>query len=199
MLKTLKPLVLASGSPRRKSLLKALGIEFQVDPSGIVESGAIAESVDTPAETAGRFARMKAESTSVRHPYAWVLGADTIVVLDGRIFGKPSDRSDAVRMLGELSGRQHEVITALCLFGPGSELHRSDSVVSKVLFRELSEREIEDYVETSEPMDKAGAYGIQGIGATLVSSVVGSYTNVVGLPLCRTIEWLVEEKIIEPA
>jgi len=101
-------------------------------------------------------------------------------------------------MLQALSGRLHEVITGMCLIRPGGKLRRSDSVTTQVRFKDLSMKEIEAYVRTGEPMDKAGAYGIQGIGAFLVRSLEGSYTNVVGLPLCQTIEWLMNENIIEP-
>ncbi len=197
MFKALQPLILASESPRRKRLLQALGIDFLVEPSNIDES----IETNQPEEPSGiskRWAELKAQSISTLYPDSWVLAADTIVVLDGQIFGKPSDREDAVRMLRTLSGRIHDVITGMCLVRPGKILQRSCSVVTKVRFKELSDSEIEAYVETGKPMDKAGAYGIQGIGAFLVKSVEGSYTNVVGLPLCETIEWLLAENIIVP-
>lgn len=150
-------------------------------------------------EIAERCAYLKAISVSTLHPDSWIFGADTIVVLNGRIFGKPSGAADAVGMLQALSGRAHEVITGMCLVDPGGKLRRSGSVSTRVHFKDVSMREIEAYVRTGEPLDKAGAYGIQGIGAFLVRSVEGSYTNVVGLPLCQTLEWLMQENIIEPA
>jgi septum formation protein len=218
MFKTLQPLILASESPRRKRLLESAGVRFLVKPSRIDESveddgsgegagtqpaGERGKSrispVKNPAEIAERCACLKANTISALHRDSWILGADTIVVCDGHIFGKPSEPAHAVRMLQALSGRLHEVITGMCLIQPGGKLSRSGSVTTRVHFKDLSMRETEAYVGTSEPMDKAGAYGIQGIGAFLVKSLEGSYTNVVGLPLCQTIEWLMNENIIEPA
>jgi septum formation protein len=202
MFKTLKPFVLASASPRRKHLLESLGIEFLVDPSGMdesVEPAGAGEAGKSPAQTAQTWARLKAGSICASHPDSWILGADTIVVLDGRIFGKPSGRPEAVEMLQALGGRTHEVVTGMCLLQPGGKVRRSCSAVTRVHFKDLSLMEIEAYVRTGEPLDKAGAYGIQGIGAFLARSVEGSYTNVVGLPLCEALEWLIRENIIEPA
>jgi septum formation protein len=202
MFKTLQPIILASESPRRKSLLLSVGVEFEVHPSKIDESvwpGESAEPAKSPAEVAEIWACLKADSISPLHPDSWILGADTIVVLDGRIFGKPADSAQAVRMLNTLGGRVHEVITGICLIRPGGKLCRSGSVTTKVRFKDLSAEEIEAYVRTAEPLDKAGGYGIQGIGAFLVRSVDGSYTNVVGLPLCQALEWLMDENVIEPA
>jgi nucleoside triphosphate pyrophosphatase len=202
MFKTLQPLILASESPRRKRLLLSVGIELEVHPSRIDESVWPDESAEpgkSPAGIAERRARLKANSISPLHPDSWILGADTIVVFDGRIFGKPSDPAEAVRMLDILSDRAHEVITGMCLIRPGGKLRRSGSVTTRVRFKTLSTGEIEAYVKTGEPMDKAGAYGIQGLGAFLVRSVEGSYTNVVGLPLCEALDWLMDENIIEPA
>ncbi|MGA2403111.1 MAG: nucleoside triphosphate pyrophosphatase [Syntrophobacteraceae bacterium] len=201
MFKTLQPLILASESPRRKRLLLDAGVVFLVDPSRMEESlepDGSSVPGKSPAETAERCAYLKANSISTLHPDSWIFGADTIVVLNGRIFGKPSGRADAVGMLQALSGRVHDVITGMCLIQPRGKLRRSGSVTTRVHFKDLSMREIEAYVRTGEPLDKAGAYGIQGIGAFLVRSVEGSYTNVVGLPLCQTLEWLMNENIIEP-
>ncbi len=202
MFKTLRPLILASESPRRKRLLLSVGVEFEVHPSRIDESvwlGESAEPAKSPAELAERWAFLKANSISALHPDSWIFGADSIVVLDGRIFGKPSGSVEAVWMLNNLSGRVHEVITGMCLIQPGGKLCRSGSVTTRVRFKNLSMEEIDAYVRTAEPMDKAGGYGIQGIGAFLVESIEGSYTNVVGLPLCQALEWLMHENIIEPA
>ncbi len=196
-------------------MLESAGVRFLVEPSRIDEQVELDESGEAagtqpaaervrigtgknPAEIAERCACLKANAISALHCDSWVLGADTIVVCDGHIFGKPSERADAVRMLQALSGRLHEVITGMCLIQPGGKLSRSGSVTTRVHFKDLSIRETEAYVSTAEPMDKAGAYGIQGIGAFLVRSLEGSYTNVVGLPLCQTIEWLMNENIIEP-
>ncbi len=199
MFKTLQPLILASGSPRRKRLLQSVGIDFEVHPSRVDESGRPDNSFETPTEIAEKCACLKADSVALLHPAAWVLGADTIVVLDDRIFGKPSSEAEAIRMLDTLSERVHEVITGMCLVQPGGALRRSGTFTSQVRFKTVSIKEIEAYVRTGEPMDKAGSYGIQGIGAFLVRSVEGSYTNVVGLPLCEAVDWLTAENIIEPA
>jgi septum formation protein len=201
MFKTLQPLILASASPRRKHLLKGMGIEFSIAPSKIDESKEPAGSDlagNSPAQAAQSWARLKACSISAFHPDSWILGADTIVVLEGRIFGKPSGPREAVGMLQVLSGRVHEVITGMCLLQPGGKVRRSCSIATRVHFKDLSVAEIEAYVRTGEPLDKAGAYGIQGVGAFLARSVEGSYTNVVGLPLCEALEWLIGENIIEP-
>jgi septum formation protein len=196
MFKTLQPLILASESPRRKRLLQSVGLDFQIEPSRIVESGLPSGN---PAVDAERWAHVKSASVSAAFPDSWVLGADTIVVVDGGIFGKPADRNEATSMLSQLSGRTHEVITGMCLMKTAEGTHKTGSVITRVLFKDLSRDEIEAYIRTGEPMDKAGAYGIQGIGAFLVRSIEGSYTNVVGLPLCEILDWLMEEGIIEPA
>ena len=195
MFKTLQPLILASESPRRKRLLQSVGIELRVEPSGIDEVGAPS---GTPAEIARRWAYLKAHSVSGRFPRFWVLGADTVVVLDGQIFGKPASPMEAGSMLQQLSGRTHEVITGMCLVYAAANVLKTGSVTTRVQFKDLTTEEIDAYARTSEPMDKAGAYGIQGIGSFLARSIEGSYTNVVGLPLCETIEWLAGEKVIEP-
>jgi septum formation protein len=194
MFKTLQPLILASASPRRKRLLRSVGLDFQIEPSRIAESGLPSGN---PAVDAERWAHVKSASVSAAFPDSWVLGADTIVVLDGHIFGKPADPGDAVRMLAKLSGRTHEVITGRCLMKTAAGIHKTGSVLTRVWFKDLSASEIDAYVRTGEPMDKAGAYGIQGIGAFLVKAIEGSYTNVVGLPLCEVLDWLMEEGIIE--
>ena len=199
MFKTLQPLILASESPRRKRLLESVGVEFEAHPSRINESVRAECPGENPAEIAQRCACRKAGSVSPLHPSAWVLGADTMVVLDGLIFGKPSIPVEAVQMLDMLSDKTHEVITGICLIRPGGNLCRSAAITTLVRFKSISTREIEAYVKTGEPMDKAGSYGIQGKGAFLVRSIKGSYTNVVGLPLCETIDWLIDENIIEPA
>lgn len=199
MFKTLQPLILASESPRRKRLLESVGVEFKAYPSGINESIRADYPGETPAGIAERCACRKADSVSPLNPAAWILGADTTVVLDGRIFGKPSCSAEAAQMLDMLSDRTHEVITGMCLLGPRGNVCRSGAITTLVRFKSISAREIEAYVKTGEPLDKAGSYGIQGIGAFLVRSVEGSYTNVVGLPLCETLDWLIDENIIEPA
>jgi septum formation protein len=209
MFRNLEPLVLASRSPRRNNLLLSAGVAFTVHPSGVDEPAPSdgGPGAGSPAKTAEECARLKVRSVSALYPGAWVLGADTIVVVEGRIFGKPADEAEAIRMLEILSGRTHEVITGICLVGPAGEGAKSGwdaagltaAVVTRVRFKHLSRAEIEAYARSGEPMDKAGAYGIQDGGAFLVRSVEGSYTNVVGLPLCEVIEWLSDAHVIEPA
>jgi septum formation protein len=181
-------LVLASGSPRRAELLAAAGIEFTVRVSQIDETPRVGEQ---PLAYALRMAGEKASAVKVNDG-EFVLAADTIVVVDSEIMGKPRDAADAVRMLRALSGRGHEVITAVCLRGDGQTV--LDSASTSVWFAELSDEEVRWYVESGEPMDKAGAYGIQGLASRFVERIDGPYSNVVGLPvalvyrlLCQTV------------
>ncbi len=175
-------------------LLKSVGLDFRVEPSRVEES--LLAAACRPAETAQEWACAKTASVSEEFPEYWVLGADTIVTLDGRIFGKPADPADAVRMLETLSGRTHEVITGICIQNAQRKYHRAGSIATRVRFKPITREEAQAYVRTTEPLDKAGAYGIQGIGSFLVQSIEGSYTNVVGLPLCETVDWLLEAHII---
>jgi septum formation protein len=172
-------LILASSSPRRRTLLAAAGVEFETDESGVEERRLADEAA---AEFALRMAAEKALAVSRRAAGALVLGADTVVECGGEILGKPRDHADAHRMLRALSGRFHVVITAFALARDG-RVAESRAVVSRVRFRELGDDEIEAYVRTGEPMDKAGAYGIQAEGAGLVVEVEGARDNVMGLPV----------------
>ncbi len=173
-------IVLASASPRRKELLAGLGVHFEVYVSGIEEKPWPDE---TPASYSLRNASDKARAVALVRPGALIIAADTIVVLGAKILEKPVDAPHAKEMLQMLSGRRHEVITGLCLLKPGCEF--AEAVRTGVVFRRLSGAEIEAYVATGEPMDKAGAYAIQGGAASFVDHVEGSYTNVVGLPTER--------------
>ncbi len=173
-------LVLASGSPRRRQLLELLGVVFEVVPSDIEEAPLAGED---PASFASRAARDKACEVAGRLPVRTVLGADTVVEVEGEILGKPASGEDAARMLRRLSGRWHTVHTSLALVAGGSCHELIDS--ARVEFVELTEEMIRWYVATGEPMDKAGAYAIQGLGGVLVSAVDGSPHTVVGLPLHR--------------
>jgi septum formation protein len=176
-------LVLASSSPRRKDLLARLGIPFTIAPSAVEEKSLNGES---PEDQVCRLALAKAQEISGRRLDSWVLGADTIVVIDNRILGKPRDRGEATSMLARLAGRAHEVYTGYALVTARfPDKQRVRWVRSLVRIRDLCEEEIEAYVNTGEPMDKAGAYAVQGIGSGIVESISGSYTNVVGLPLCE--------------
>ncbi|AFV10832.1 septum formation protein Maf [Thermacetogenium phaeum DSM 12270] len=178
----LQEIILASASPRRKKLLEQIGLKFRVIPSRVEE---IPEPGLEKRELVLRLANLKAGYVAGLYPWAIVLGADTIVCCEGQILGKPRDRDDAARMLRLLSGRIHEVITGLVLRQESRGLVRTEAVTTLVRFRDLSQREIDGYIATGEPFDKAGAYGIQGYGALLVESINGCYFNVVGLPLSR--------------
>ncbi len=176
-------MILASASPRRKELLEQIGlIGFRIITSPCDESEI---SGATPAETAKRLALTKASLIAAAEPAALVIGADTIVVLGDEILGKPADPEEAKAMLRRLSGREHTVITGYCLLQRNRGRTENDYVSTRVFFRSLEESEIESYVATGEPLDKAGAYGIQGRGALFVERIEGCYSNVVGLPLAK--------------
>lgn len=181
-------LILASGSPRRRELLAALGIPFEVRPSRSDETLSPGLALcDALQDVARRKAREVADAAP---PEAWVLAADTEVVVGGRVLGKPRDRAEAEAFLRALSGTRHRVVTAVALRGPGVE--RSLCVATGVRFRSLGEPEIAWYASLAEPYDKAGGYAIQGRGAFLVAEIRGSYTNVVGLPMAETADLLAE-------
>jgi septum formation protein len=172
-------LVLASASPRRKTLLEGLGLAFEVMPSGLAEDGG-----DGPArERAPALALAKAREVAGRVGTGLVLGADTIVECEGRALGKPADAAEALAMLRALSGRTHQVVTGVALVDAASGRAETAAAVTDVTFRELSEAEIAAYVETGEPLGKAGAYAIQGLGGLFVEGIRGSPSNVVGLPI----------------
>jgi septum formation protein len=175
-------LVLASASPRRRALLASLCPDFRVVPSEVEESLAAGALPDAVA----RLALTKARAVAARLPSAVVLGADTVVVLDGEPLGKPRDAEEARAMLHRLRGRAHEVMTGVAAVHAASQRARSLTVVSRVSMANYSGRDIDDYVASGEPLDKAGAYAIQGRGGALVAGLEGSYTNVVGLPLAET-------------
>jgi septum formation protein len=186
-------LILASKSPRRSYLLKKAGIAFDVIPSRIDESSVPA---DDPVRYVGTLARAKAEEVAVQHPDCWVIGADTIVLIDGKVLGKPTNMDDARAMLTRLSGQTHQVYTGFTLCCLDRRKIISDVVCTDVTFKTLTRDEIEWYIHTDEPFDKAGAYAIQGLGTFLVKRINGSYTNVVGLPVCEIIEHLIKEDVL---
>lgn len=174
-------LILASGSPRRQELLTQIGLtDFTVHPADVDES---VEPGTPPEETVLSLSRRKAEAVSRLFPEALILAADTVVYFDGHILGKPHSEADAVRTLSALSGHAHQVYTGFTLCSPGQT--ESGVECSYVTFRDLTQKEIAAYVATGEPMDKAGAYGIQGRGALFITGIQGDYFNVMGLPLCR--------------
>ncbi|MBA6413004.1 septum formation inhibitor Maf [Parahaliea sp. F7430] len=175
-------LILASASPRRRELLAQLGLSCQVQAADIDETPDIAES---PEHYVSRMAFEKAALVAASAPAgAVVLAADTSVVIDGDVLGKPRDQLHGLAMLARLSGRSHQVMTAICLLA--DERKAEDLVVTEVTFSRLDRNLCEAYLATDEPWDKAGAYGIQGLGGALVESIKGSYSNVVGLPLAQT-------------
>jgi septum formation protein len=193
-------IVLASASPRRQELLRNAGIAFTVQAADINEEPHAGES---PRDCAERLAREKALAVFQSRPQAYVLGADTIVVVDEVILGKPRDGDDAARMLRLLSGRTHAVITGVCLVEPDASgqlpVASQTTIASEttsVTMSELSEEEIRDYVATGEPMDKAGAYAIQGIASRWIPRIEGDYSNVVGLPVALVYGILRERRAV---
>lgn len=178
-------IVLASASPRRAELLRQIGVSFEVRPADIDETPSIGESAHHYVE---RLAREKALAVKSQQPNSLVIGSDTSVVLDGRILGKPRNSQDAVAMLRQLSGSTHQVLTAVAV--ASNNTCESLVVVTDVRFRRLEDQEIDAYVASQEPMDKAGGYGIQGRGGIFVEELRGSYSAVVGLPLQQTAELL---------
>lgn len=175
-------LILASGSPRRAELLEKMGLTFQVEPSNTDE---VLEPGLTPQQEVVHLSLGKAKAVAAGHPEeAVVLSADTVVELDGKILGKPHSEEAAIAMLRALSGRSHCVLTGVTVMSPkGTETHCEET---EVYFRPISDEEIRWYVKTGEPMDKAGAYGIQGYAAMFIEKINGDYYNVMGLPVCRT-------------
>ena len=180
-------LILASASPRRSELLRAAGIEFDVIPADVDESMA---PEDQPDGYARRVAQLKAEAVAPQAPGRAILAADTIVVVDNEVLGKPADAADARRMLGLLSGRTHTVLTAVCLVNPATASGRVQTSVARtgVEFVPLSQQEIAWYVASGEPADKAGAYAVQGLASRFVTRIDGSYSNVVGLPVSLVVD-----------
>ncbi len=172
-------LILASQSPRRAELLQQMGLSFVVQPADVDETADLSLS---PEELVASLARKKAMATVAREQDV-IIAADTLVAVDGALLGKPGDEADAAEMLRRLSGRSHCVHSGICVRKGDTVLTATET--TEVVFRGLSEREIQAYIATGEPMDKAGAYGIQGRGAVLVEKIQGDYFNVVGLPVCR--------------
>ena len=187
------PLILASASPRRKELLEQVKIPFIVRPSHIDENGETGE----PWDICTRLAEKKALSLHDDTCSSWILGADTIVVRDGAVMGKPSDTTEAASMLKLLSDGNHDVITGFSIIDPSGLVSQSGYVKTTVKVKQLSPAEIDHYINTGEPFGKAGAYAIQGIGSFMIESIKGSYSNVVGLPLFEVIEALGRLKAVE--
>ena len=187
------PLILASASPRRKRLLTQLRLPFRSVTSHVSEETPGGD----PMSISRLLAERKACQVHAKSKKAWILGADTVVAIDDKILGKPADEVGAGHMLSLLSEKEHRVITAICILNPLGEIATSEAVTTLVRFKKLTNQEIEAYVNTGEPYGKAGSYASQGIGAFMVQSISGSYTNVVGLPLCALIKALLSVGAIQ--
>ena len=179
--------ILASASPRRNELLKRLGVDFDIIPGNIDEAF---QPGETPREHVLRLSEEKALVVARCHPEAWVLGADTIVVIAGEVLGKPESPAEARDMLEKLSGREHKVLTGFSIVRRDRESRIGEVVESSVLFREISDDEMTWYTATEEPYDKAGAYAVQGMGSRFIREIGGSCTNVMGLPLREVVDAL---------
>jgi len=195
LLITTGKLILASASPRRRALLQDLGLEFEIIEARVEETPFAGERAE---DFVLRAACDKAGAVSGGNAAAWVLGADTVVVHGGRILGKPGDAGDALSMLLTLAGHKHLVHTGFCLENVTEQVSVSRLVTTEVCFASFSKEIAAAYVATGEPLDKAGAYGIQGCGGVLVEKINGSYSNVVGLPLVEVVEELLRYKVIAP-
>lgn len=179
--------ILASASPRRRELLASIGLDFDVRPSHIPE---VHEEGEAPEEYVARLSRDKAHALASQNPSEWVIAADTTVMLDEQLLEKPVDAADAARMLATIAGRTHVVYTGVTLENLERDWRDTRVAESEVRMLPLSSEDIEWYVKTGEPLDKAGAYAVQGIGAMFIESIHGSYTNVVGLPLATLFQML---------
>jgi septum formation protein len=180
-------IILASESTRRVDILRKLGIPFSIIPPDIDETRKIDEA---PREFVLRVSYEKANKVGKHFPDKWVIGADTIVVYKNRILGKPSGESDAFKMLQLLKGKWHKVITGFCVLNIARDVIYRDAVETRVFMKDLVDQEIMKYIGTSEPLDKAGSYAVQGKGGYMVKEIKGSYSNVVGLPICEVAEVL---------
>ena len=179
--------ILASASPRRREMLRSVGLNFKIIPAHVNEDYLEGES---PRQHVKRLSREKAMVIARQHQATWVLGADTIVVIDGAILGKPANRNQAKMMLQKLSGHEHRVFTGYTIARMDSGICTTGVVQSAVKFKTITPDEMNWYIACDEPYDKAGGYAIQGKGAYFIQSIRGSYTNVIGLPLCEVLETL---------
>ena len=183
----MKRIILASSSPRRRQILSSVGIPFEVIAPDVVE-----EREGNPVALARRLARRKALSVWRKNKKSLVIGADTLVFINDKVIGKPRDEEEAFRILSFLSGRWHKVVTAVCIISEDFKLTLHD--IARVKFRNLCKKEIEAYIESGEPMDKAGAYGIQELGSTIVEEIRGNFYTVMGLPIHRVYPYLKTSK-----
>ncbi len=194
MYKLKEHLILASGSPRRKELLSEAGFEFDVIVSDVNEDVVPGE---TAQQMVTRLALLKGQAVADKHKNSWVLSADTTVVVDGQILNKPMDIEDSIRMLSSLQGREHHVWGGIAFINCAKKYSQAVSVCSSVFMRPLSLKQIKAYIASGECSDKAGSYAIQAVGASLIEKVQGSYTNVVGLDLCRVVQKFEELDIVD--
>ena len=183
--------VLASKSPRRETLLKQIGVQFTCNPADVEEN--VDNPDGDPASICTELAAAKARAVAAMEPEALIIAADTIVVVDRQILGKPRDKAEAFHMLSMLSGREHQVITGLCVLNTSNGCIQTRSEITRVRFRNIQEEEIWAYIDSGEPLDKAGAYGVQGLGAVFVDHIEGCFYNVVGLPL-HTLYMMLQEQ-----
>ena len=188
------PLILASSSPRRRYLLEKAGLMFSVIPSTLDESSVPVGPIENHVRM---LAEAKAMEVAEVYPKSWVIAADTLVLIGDAVLGKPDTEAQARQMLKALSGKTHRVLTGYCICCNTAERSFSETVETKVTFKTLSDTEIDWYLNTDEPFDKAGAYAVQGLGSFLVKRIEGSYTNVVGLPVCEVMEYLLREGVVK--
>jgi septum formation protein len=186
-------IILASESTRRVDMLRMLGVPFSIIPPDIDETRKASE---TPREFALRISYEKASKVGKLFPDKWVIGADTIVIYKNKVLGKPSGEGDAFKMLQLLKGRWHKVITGFCVLNVSRDIIYRDAVETRVFMKDLVDQEIMKYIGTSEPFDKAGSYAVQGKGGYMVKEIKGSYSNVVGLPICEVAEALLSLGIL---
>ncbi|OPY70518.1 MAG: Maf-like protein YhdE [Syntrophorhabdaceae bacterium PtaU1.Bin034] len=186
-------IVLASESTRRIDIMRTLGVSFSIIPPDIDESR---KPYESPKDYALRVAYEKAQKVGNLFPDKWIIGADTIVVLKGKVLGKPKTEKDAVSMLKRLRGNWHKVYTGYCVLNMSKQVIYQDVAETKVFIKDLTDEEIAKYIKTSEPFDKAGSYAVQGKGGYMVKEIKGSYTNVVGLPICEITEVLLSLGIL---
>lgn len=182
----MKKMILASKSPRRKEILAQLGFQLQIESKDVEE---ISDKIDI-VEQIEEISLKKVMAVAVENPKEFVVGADTVVVIDGKVLGKPKDKEDAKKMLKSLSGRSHEVITAYTLINLEKNIEITESVKSVVYFKQISDKEIEWYIKSEEAMDKAGAYGIQGLGSIFVDKIDGDFFAIMGFPINHFIKTL---------
>lgn len=195
LFQTNSPLILASGSPRRKQFLLDLGIDFTVQTTDTPEQIGKNESPDYFVK---RVSQDKAQAVAQNNKSSWVLGADTVVVFNNLILGKPADRTEALEILNMLNGKSHEVWTGFAICNESKSVRIQRAVKTEVLFFQSPKELLLGYISTGEPFDKAGGYGIQGKGGVLVKTISGSYSNVVGLPLAEVVHCLITLGVIQP-